>query len=161
MSRFNENYHRKNERSEEIRDDSKDVEQLQKRKKRKSSKEFDLRVGVESQVKNMLQGQYEIEQALQQPKKDNDRTIRFFDVISIVNDLPLLIRKRVIEECNWTEGTYNTKFRVEISPSFAKQSTIRISYAELMTVLKIYVEEVGERLRKLQEMQVNHSKQKP
>lgn len=143
MSRVNENQH-------------------QSGKNRKKNKQIDLRCGVPSAVAAAVQGEFEIQQALKPPgnrkkKKDNERTgkkIRFYDIISIVNDLPRTLQKKIIADCNWSESMYYNKFRIDISPSLINGSTLKeTSHAELNAIIKIYVDIVEERLQILQSMQ--------
>ncbi|RFM34444.1 hypothetical protein [Chitinophaga silvisoli] len=158
MSRVSENEH---EIKEEQKVDKNNENQHKSGKNRKKNKQIDLRRGVSSAVATVVQGEFEIKQTLNPPgykkrKKDNEGTgkkIRFFDIISIVNDLPRTLQRKIIADCNWSESMYYNKFRVDISPSLINGSTLKVtSHAELKTIIKIYVDIVEERLQILQSM---------
>lgn len=163
MSRINENdYTGHGDRETNNYENKEEVQQPGKRRRKKL---VDLRSGMPSAVKNTLEGENEIKRAIQQStrdkrKKDGVKDIGLYDIISLITELPVILRNKVLQECDWQESTYYNRFRAEISPSFAEQSMVKtVSHAELVTILKIYVEELGLKLDVLKSMQlkVNNS----
>lgn len=143
-------------------------EQIQKSPRKKYiRRSINLKTGVSRDVSAIIQGEIELKEALKKEKEyggsaEGEKPVRFFDVITIVNDLPRFLRKKVVESCDWSENIYNQKFRYEVSPSLENSRWLHgVSQAELRCILDIHIEEVAKRLELLKSMKAIHSKEKP
>ncbi|WPV67543.1 hypothetical protein [Chitinophaga sp. LS1] len=152
MSRFNENDYKGNGGNESQRKDEEKIEGKEKNRKR-YNKPINLLSGKTGDSLYALKNEFEYQKS-QLDKEGRQRDSIFYKIVSAINDLPRELRDAIIKECGWSEATYYNKFRAEVSPEIVNGYNVKlVSKADLQSIMTLYVDRVGEKLKYLQSVQ--------